>query len=69
MAGTGQRLRRPSARVARNRRRACLYTPFLILGALAVLAASPTINAAYLAGVIFLIAGAAGFVLETGQDK
>jgi hypothetical protein len=57
-------------RVGRNRRRTFLYTPLLLIGALmflAALAAFPIINAAYLAGVAFLITGAAGFVLETGQ--
>lgn len=65
-------MRAPSARVGRNRRRAFLYTPALVIGALMFLAATatfPIINSAYLAGVTLLIAGAAGFVLETGQDK
>jgi hypothetical protein len=53
----------------KNRRRAWLYLPALILGALAVLASFPTINSAYLAGLIFLTAGAAGFALETGTQK
>lgn len=60
---------RPSARVGRNRRRAYLYTPLILLGALAAWAAFPTFNAAYLAGILFLLTGAAGFVLETGQDN
>lgn len=59
-------------RVGRNRRRTFLYTPLLILGALALtaaLASFPIINSGYLAGLTFLIAGAAGFALETGQDN
>ncbi len=59
-------------RVGRNRRRTYLYTPALILGALmfmAAVATFPIINSAYLAGITFLIAGAAGFVRETGQDN
>jgi len=62
-------MRRPSARVGRNRRRAYLYTPLLILGALAVLTSFPVINGGYLAGITLLIAGAAGFVRETGKDN
>jgi hypothetical protein len=60
---------RPSARVGRNRRRAYLYTSLIVLGGLAVGASFPTINAAYLVGMVFLVAGAAGFVLETGHDN
>lgn len=56
-------------RVGRNRRRTYLYTPALALGALLMLAAFPLFNAAYLTGVLFLTAGAAGFVLETGTQK
>lgn len=65
-------MKTPSVRVGRNRRRTFVYAPLLILGALmftAALAAFPIINSAYLAGVTFLIAGAAGFVLETGQNN
>lgn len=65
-------MRAPSVRVGRNRRRTFLYTPLLILGALmflAALAAFPIINSGYLAGVTFLLAGTAGFVLETGQES
>lgn len=65
-------MRAPSLRVGRNRRRMFLYTPSLILGALAFvasLASFPIINSGYLAGLTFLIAGAAGFVLETGKDN
>lgn len=65
-------MRTPSMRVGRNRRRIFLYTPLLVLGALmflAALAAFPIINSGYLAGVTFLMAGAAGFVLETGQNN
>jgi hypothetical protein len=64
-----QEVRRPSARVGRNRRCAYLYAPLVVLGALAVLASFPVMNAAYLVGVTFLIAGAAGFVYETGTPK
>lgn len=60
---------RHSAQVLRKRRRACLYLPALILGAAAFLASFPTFNSAYLMGVLFLTAGAAGFVLETGTQK
>lgn len=60
---------RPSARVGRNRRCAYLYTTLIALGGVAVGASFPTINAAYLAGIFFLVAGTAGFVLETGHDN
>lgn len=63
---------RPSVRVGRNRRRTFLYSPLLVLGALLFAAATvtfPIINGAYLTGVTLLIAGAAGFILETGQSK
>jgi hypothetical protein len=60
---------RPSAQVLRKRRRACLYTPALALGAAMLLAAFPTFNSAYLLGIIFLTVGAGGFVLETGTTK
>lgn len=62
----------PSVRVGRNRRRTFLYLPLLVLGALLFLASAgtaPIINGAYLAGVALLLAGAAGFILETGQSK
>ena len=65
-------MKTPTARVGRNRRRTFVYAPLLILGALmftAALAAFPIINSAYLAGVTFLIAGAAGFVLETRTEQ
>ena len=65
-------MKQPSVRVGRNRRRTFLYTPLLVLGALLFLAsteAAPVINSAYLAGVTFLLAGAAGFILETGHTK
>ena len=65
-------MKAPSVRVGRNRRRTFLYIPFLILGALLFLAsaeAAPVINSAYLAGVTLLLAGAAGFILETGHTK
>lgn len=60
---------RPSERVGRNRRRVYLYTTLILLGGLAVGASFPTFNAAYLVGIFFLVAGAAGFVLETGHDN
>lgn len=56
-------------RVGRNRRRTILYTPFLGVGALAVLTSSPIFNGADLFGLIALAAGAAGFVHETGNDN
>lgn len=62
-------MRAPSVRVGRNRRRTYVYFPLFILGALLILATVPSFNAAYLAGVIFLTGGAAGFVLETGTQK
>lgn len=59
-----------TARAGRNRRRAYLYTPLLGVGALAVLASSPTVfNGADLIGAVLLAAGAAGFVVETGEDN
>ena len=62
-------MRAPSARVGRNRRRTHVYLPLFILGALLIVATVPTFNAAYLAGVLFLLGGVAGFVLETGPQK
>lgn len=65
-------MRAPTVRVGRNRRRAFLYFPLLVLGALmfaASLATFPIINSGYLAGVAFLITGTAGFIFETGQDN
>lgn len=59
----------PSARVGKNRRRAFLYLPLLVVGALLFLASFPTFNSAYLLGLLFLTAGTAGFVLETGTQK
>lgn len=56
-------------RVGRNRRRTYVYLPLFLLGALLITATVPTFNAVYLAGVIFLTGGAAGFVLETGPQK
>ncbi|AZS11736.1 hypothetical protein HOU96_gp38 [Arthrobacter phage Maja] len=61
-------MRGPSPRVGRNRRRVCLYLPFLGIGALAVLTSSPVFNGADLFGVFALSVGAAGFVHETGKD-
>ena len=62
-------MRAPSVRVGRNRRRAYVYLPLFLLGAALIFAVVPTFNAAYLGGVIFLISGAAGFVIETGPHK
>jgi hypothetical protein len=62
-------VRAPSERVGRNRRRTYLYLPLLVLGALLVLASVPIFNSAYVAGLLFLTGGAAGFVLETGTQK
>ena len=65
-------MKAPSVRVGRNRRRTFLYLPLLIIGGLLFLAATatfPVINGAYLTGVTLLLAGAAGFILETGQSK
>ncbi|BCW78983.1 hypothetical protein [Arthrobacter sp. NicSoilC5] len=65
-------MKSPSVRVGRNRRRIFLYLPFLVIGALLFLASTetaPVINSAYLAGVTLLLAGAAGFILETGHTK
>lgn len=65
-------MRAPSVRVGRNRRRTFLYCPAIVLGALLFLAAVPTlpiINSAYIAGVTLLMAGASGFIIETGLRK
>lgn len=59
---------RPTARVGLYRRRAFLYGPLVILGAALVLMTSPNINGAYLAGLLILLAGAGGFVLESGPQ-
>jgi len=59
---------RPTARVGRYRRRAYLYGPLVILGAALVLMTCPTINGAYLAGMLVMMAGAGGFVLESGPQ-
>ncbi|MCT9624311.1 hypothetical protein HWD94_04125 [Pseudarthrobacter equi] len=62
----------PSVRVGRNRRCTFLYLPFLVLGALLFLASTetaPIVNGAYLLGVTLLLAGAAGFIVETGHTK
>ncbi|KQR02507.1 hypothetical protein ASF72_10765 [Arthrobacter sp. Leaf141] len=60
---------RPTARVGRNRRCAYLYSPAIAAGTAAILAALPTVNGGYLAGVALVLAGAAGFVRETGKDQ
>ncbi|MDI2019728.1 hypothetical protein PJL18_00219 [Paenarthrobacter nicotinovorans] len=59
---------RPTARVGRFRRRAYLYGPLVILGAALVLMTSPTLNGAYPAGLLILMAGTGGFVLESGPQ-
>lgn len=59
---------RPTARVGRYRRRACLYGPLVVLGAALLLMSYPTINGAYLAGLLILLAGTGGFVLESGPQ-
>lgn len=59
---------RPSARVGQNRRRAFLYGPLVILGAVLVLMMTGTANGVYLAGLLILLAGAGGFVLESGPQ-
>lgn len=56
-------------RVGLNRRRTYVYLPLLAIGALLFVAAFPLFNSAYLVGLLFLTAGAAGFVLETGNQK
>lgn len=65
-------MKTPSMRVGRNRRRIFLYLPFLVLGALLFLASTetaPVVNGAYILGVALLLAGAAGFIVETGHTK
>jgi uncharacterized membrane protein YhaH (DUF805 family) len=57
---------RPTARVGRYRRRAYLYGPLVVLGAALILMTSPNLNGAYLAGLLVMMAGAGGFVLESG---
>lgn len=59
---------RPTARVGLYRRRAFLYGPLVILGAALVLMTSHNINGAYLAGLLILLTGAGGFVLESGPQ-
>ncbi|WP_284986994.1 hypothetical protein [Arthrobacter sp. fls2-241-R2A-172] len=59
---------RPTARVGLYRRRAYLYGPLVILGAALVLMSSGTVNGAYLAGLLIILAGAGGFVLESGPQ-
>lgn len=59
---------RPTARVGLYRRRAFLYGPLVVLGAALVLMTCPTINGAYLAGLLILLAGSGGFVLESGPQ-
>lgn len=54
---------RPSARVGRNRRRAFLYVPLLVLGALLVLTGN-LVDGRYLLGAVLLIAAAGGFILD-----
>lgn len=57
-------MRRPSARVGQNRRRAFLYAPWLVIGAAVFLVAAPVLNGATMLGALVLMAGAAGFVVE-----
>lgn len=59
---------RPTARVGLYRRRAFLYGPLVVLGAALVLMTFPTVNGAYLAGLLVLMAGTGGFVLESGPQ-
>lgn len=59
---------RPTARVGLYRRRACLYGPLVILGASLVLMTCPTVNGAYLAGLLIMMTGVGGFVLESGPQ-
>ncbi|WP_420179659.1 hypothetical protein [Paenarthrobacter sp. TA1.8] len=61
-------MRRPTARVGLYRRRACLYGPLVVLGAALILMTSPNINGAYLAGLLIMLTGAGGFVLESGPQ-
>ncbi|WP_426302750.1 hypothetical protein [Arthrobacter sp. R-11] len=57
-------MRRPSARVGRNRRRVCLYTTIGLAGSLMVFAA-PNLNGLYLVGALLLLAACGGFVLDS----
>jgi hypothetical protein len=58
-------MRRPSARVGRNRRRAYLYAPAGLLGTFLVFGA-PAVNGAYLVGALLLLFAAGAFVLGAG---
>lgn len=58
---------RPSARVGRNRRRAFLYAPLLLIGLLLILTSAP-INGTYVLGTLLALAAAGGFVLESGEQ-
>ena len=58
-------MRRPSARVGRNRRCAIVYAPVGLLGTLLIFAAPP-VNGQYLVGALLVLAAAGGFVLESG---
>lgn len=59
---------RPTARVGRYRRRACLYGPLMVFGSALVLMTCPNINGAYLAGLLLMLTGVGGFVLESGPQ-
>jgi hypothetical protein len=61
-------VRRPSARVGRNRRRVCLYTTAGLLGTALVFAA-PNVNGLYLIGALLVLAACGGFVLESGPQR
>lgn len=58
-------MRRPSARVGRNRRCAYLYTPVGILGTILTFSA-PNLNGCYLGGALAVLSAAGGFILESG---
>lgn len=60
-------MKTPSTRVAANRRRALLWLPLLVAGAVVSLAAGPMLtgfNSLDAAGLVFMAAGLAGFVRE-----
>lgn len=57
-------MRAPSVRVGRNRRRAFVYFPVLIVGAALFLLAVPVLNGAAVLGASLLVAATGGFVVE-----
>ncbi|WP_115790019.1 hypothetical protein [Arthrobacter silvisoli] len=61
-------MRRPTARVGRNRRRVCLYTTAVLVGA-ALFLTAPIANGQYLAGLLLLLAGTGGFVLDSEPQR